>query len=439
MHPSAHLKSALAVRIGALGIALSAMACSRADSERSSQDHSAAQRAPTLQLVAPEIRNENGVTVAHFDSSAFVRTTQFTIDTHPVAVLDTHDVNYDYDVSRITSAYVLRDGSLLTNSRMSSKTIVFDSTGEPQRILAKFGTGKGDVGRLQNLTRTPGDTFIVTDFSNRNINYYTVNGFVRAAPIMSVVDERAFRLAGALHDGTLVMHNAGQLPGQYPNGRSKVDAVLMLINTKGLSGVIADVPDMTIATMRSGWDGQPGRMALHLRLGTQAQIVVWDSLIATGNGESYRISLRNDRGNVVSAINVNVPRRPVTAAMRDADLALRLAEMEYIDGKDGMKGEPLRLRKAWPVADTLPAFAGFFVTPDTTLWVVDARVPGDSVLHATAFNPRWEMIGRLTLAGSGEVIGFGNDRVVVRTAGIDDIGTLRVYRLVPVTGVSAPD
>jgi hypothetical protein len=389
--------------------------------------------------IAPELRDDSGVAVAYFDTSAFARTTQLAVDTHPIAVLDTHDVNYDYDVSRITSAYVLRDGSLVTNSRMSSKTIVFDSTGKPQRILAKFGTKEGDVGRLQNLTRTPLDTFIVTDFSNRNINYYTANGFVRHAPILSVVDERAFRLAGALRDGTLVMHNAGQLPEHFPNGRSRVDAVLMLIDPKGLSGVIADVPDMTIATMRSGWDGQPGRMPLHLRLGAQAQIVVWDSLIATGNGETYRISLRNDRGKVVSAIHVNAPPRPVTAAMREADLALRLAEMEYIDGKDGMKGEPLRLRKAWPVADTVPAFGSFFVTPDTTLWVVDARVPGDSAQYATAFNPRREMIGRLTFRGQGDIIGFGNDRMVVRTAGIDDIGTLHVYRLVPVSGASAPD
>jgi hypothetical protein len=203
------------------------------------------------------------------------------------------------------------------------------------------------------------------------------------------------------------------------------------MNPQGLSGVIADIPDITIATMRTGWDGERARMALPLRLGPRAQFIVWDSLIASGNGESYRVEFRNVSGRIVSALEINVRPRLTTAPIRDADLAYRVAELEYIDGKDAVRGEKLRLRKAWPIADTIPAFGGFFVSPNNTLWITSVPVPGDTTWQATAFNTRLEMTGRLTFTGQGVPIGFGDDRIVVRTAGVDDVATLRVFRFRP--------
>jgi hypothetical protein len=314
---------------------------------------------------------------------------------------------------------------------MSTRMIVFDSTAKPIRILARFGTAPGDLGRNQTLARAQHDTLVVTDFSNRRVNYYSSQEFVRQTPIPSVVDERADQLAGVLPDGTLVLHSGGQIPEHFPNGRSKHDAVVMVMNPQGLSGRIADIPDITIATMRTGWDGERTRMPLPLRLGPRAQIIVWDSLIATGNGESYRVAFRNVSGKIVSAVEISVPPRLMTTPIRDADLAYRVAELEYIDGKDAVSGEKLRLRKAWPIADTIPAFGGFFISPNNTLWITSVPARGDTTWQATAFNSRFEMTGRLTFTGQGAPIGFGDDRLVVRVAGVDEVATLRVFRFRP--------
>ena len=381
--------------------------------------------------VKPTLRTDRGVTVHSFDTTAFAATTQYVVESTPIAVLDNNDVNSDTSVARVDAAIFLRDRSFVTYSRMSTRMIVFDSAAKPIRILARFGTVPGDLGRNQTLARTQHDTLVVTDFSNRQVNYYSSQKFVRLSPITSVVDERADQLAGVLPDGTLVLHAGGQLPEHFPNGRSKHDAVLMVMNPQGLSGLIADIPDITIATMRTGWDGERARMALPLRLGPRAQVIVWDSLIATGNGESYRVEFRNVSGRIVSAVEINVPPRLTTAPMRDADLAYRLAELEYIDGKDAVRGEKLRLRKAWPVADTIAAFGGFFVSPNNTLWITSLPVPGDTTWQATAFNTRLEMTGRLTFAGQGVPIGIGDDRIVVRIAGVDEVATLRVFRFRP--------
>lgn len=391
--------------------------------------------APTADVatrsVKPTLRTDRGVTIHSFDTTAFAATTQYVVESTPIAVLDDNDVNSDTSVARVDAAIFLRDRSFVTYSRMSTRMIVFDSAAKPIRILARFGTVPGDLGRNQTLARTQHDTLVVTDFSNRQVNYYSSQKFVRLSPITSVVDERADQLAGVLPDGTLVLHDGGRLPEHFPNGRSKHDAVLMVMNPQGLSGLIADIPDITIATMRTGWDGERARMPLPLRLGPRAQVIVWDSLIATGNGESYRVEFRNVSGKIVSAVEINVPPRLTTAPMRDADLAYRLAELEYIDGQDAVKGEKLRLRKAWPVADTIAAFGGFFVSPNNTLWITSLPVPGDTTWQATAFNTRFEMTGRLTFTGQGTPIGFGDDRIVVRMAGVDEVATLRVFRFRP--------
>ena len=391
--------------------------------------------APTADVatrnVKPTLRTDRGVTIHWFDTTAFAATTQYVVESTPIAVLDNNDGNSDTSVARVDAAIFLRDRSFVTYSRMSTRMIVFDSAAKPIRILARFGTVPGDLGRNQTLARTQHDTLVVTDFSNRQVNYYSSQKFVRLSPITSVVDERADQLAGVLPDGTLVLHDGGRLPEHFPNGRSKHDAVLMVMNPQGLSGLIADIPDITIATMRTGWDGERARMPLPLRLGPRAQVIVWDSLIATGNGESYRVEFRNVSGRIVSAVEINVPPRLTTAPMRDADLAYRLAELEYIDGKDAVHGEKLRLRKAWPVADTIAAFGGFFVSPNNTLWITSLPVRGDTTWQATAFNTRLEMTGRLTFTGQGAPIGFGDDRIVVRIAGVDEVATLRVFRFRP--------
>ena len=381
--------------------------------------------------VKPTLRTDSGVTVHSFDTTAFAATTQYVVESTPMAILDNTDVNSDTSVARVDGAIFLRDRSFVTYSRMSTRMIVFDSTAKPIRILARFGTAPGDLGRNQTLARAQHDTLVVADFSNRRVNYYSPQKFVRQTPITSVVDERADQLAGVLPDGTLVLHSGGQIPEHFPNGRSKHDAVVMVMNPQGLSGRIADIPDITIATMRTGWDGERTRMPLPLRLGPRAQIIVWDSLIATGNGESYRVAFRNVSGKVVSVVEISAPPRLMTAPIRDADLAYRVAELEYIDGKDAVSGEKLRLRKAWPIADTIPAFGGFFISPNNTLWITSVPARGDTTWQATAFNSRFEMTGRLTFTGQGTPIGFGDDRLVVRVAGVDEVATLRVFRFRP--------
>lgn len=391
--------------------------------------------APTADVptrsMKPTVRTDSGVTVHSFDTTAFAATTQYVVESTPTAVLDNTDANSDTSVARVDRAIFLSDRSFVTYSRMNTRMILFDSTVKPIRILARFGSVPGDLGRNQTLARTQHDTLVVADFSNRQINYYSSQKFVRLSPLSSVVDERANQLAGVLPDGTLVLHSAGRLPEYFPNGRSKHDAVLMVMNQQGLSGLIGDIPDMTIATMRTGWDGERTRMALPLRMGPSAQVIVWDSLIATGNGESYRVAFRNVSGKIVSALEINAPPRLTTTSMRDADLAYRIAELEYIDGKAAVRGEKLRLWKAWPVADTIPAFGGFFVSPNNTLWITSVPVPGDTTWQATAFNTRFEMTGRLAFTGPGVPIGFGDDRLVVRIAGVDEVATLRVFRFRP--------
>lgn len=103
--------------------------------------------------------------------------------------------------------------------------------------------------------------------------------------------------------------------------------------------------------------------------------------------------------------------------MREARITAQLERFNATSGEQMVDPEESkRLVREQPFADSLPPYSSFFVTPDKTLWVVDYQVEGLGG-GATAYRRDGAIVGRLILpAGSGGIVAFGDDRVVLRTA-----------------------
>jgi hypothetical protein len=93
--------------------------------------------------------------------------------------------------------------------------------------------------------------------------------------------------------------------------------------------------------------------------------------------------------------------------------------------------ESRRVAREAPFADSLPPYEGLFVSPNATLWVVDATAPGDTSWSATAFRLDGAIVGRLQVGRAGRPVAYGNDRVVVREEDEDGVVSMKVFRIMP--------
>jgi hypothetical protein len=234
-----------------------------------------------------------------------------------------------------------------------------------------------------------------------------------------------------LRTGELVMSTAGLVQNTTVDTLTRPTASVVLMKAgSSTAALVATLPDLELMRIPTNYRGRAGMESMPLRFTRSLITIAWDTVIATGIGDGYRIDLRNATGQIRSSLRVPVPRRLVTKAMRDSVVAANLRRYEGQQGERLVDAaESRRIARARPVADSLPPYGNWFVSPDRTLWVVDAPGPGDTTGGATAFRQDGAIIGRLTWARQGEPVAFANDRVVLRDADEDGVVSLRVFRI----------
>jgi hypothetical protein len=164
-----------------------------------------------------------------------------------------------------------------------------------------------------------------------------------------------------------------------------------------------------------------------VRLGPRALVAMWDSVVVSASSEDYVVDGFSVQGKHLWRIEVSGPRRPVSRALRDAEIAAELGMLQSPLREPLINpGETERLIRAAAYADSLPAYSAVFVSPDRLLWIVDTFARGDSVWYATAFGPDGRMRGRLRGA-VGAPVAFGVHQVAVRVEDADGVVTVQVY------------
>jgi hypothetical protein len=256
-------------------------------------------------------------------------------------------------------------------------------------------------------------------------------GFVAEKPLPPIRNSAFIRPVGVLRTGELVLSTAGLGQRGIADSVTRPTASVVLISARADSAtVVAALPDLELLLIPTRYRGRVGSESMPLRFGRSARAVAWDTVIATGSGEGYRIDLRDATGRVRSVLRIPVPRRPVTKAMRDSAIGSALRQLEGAQmGAMVDPAESRRIEQVRPFADSLPPYGIWFVSLNQTLWVMDASAPGDTKGAATAFRQDGAIIGRLTWSRPDEPVAFGDDRVVMRQADADGVVSLRVFRI----------
>lgn len=389
---------------------------------------STASRAP----VAPSTRVENRVTVHAHDAGAFARAPQWTLDPKPLLVAGGANGDPEFDLTYAYTAELLSDGRMATFASIGAKLLVFTSDGRSARTIGRMGKGPGEFMAPSGVARLGADTLLILDGANNRLNWILADkGVVREQSRGTQERSPVERAVGALSGGRVVLSAGGLIQRGEPGKVVRPDAAVKMMSPAGTVVKIAALQDLELATIETRYRGQASTQTIPLRFTRHAHVVVWDSLIATAEGNGYNVDVRNASGRILSRIVVAVPRRPVTRAMREAAIEQALARFRTLQRERMVDpAESERIERATPVADSLPPYSSMSVTAGGTLWIVDAIAPTDTSWSATAFRRDGAIVGRLRARGNAMPITFDNDRVVLRTVDADGVVAFVVRRIV---------
>ncbi len=329
--------------------------------------------------VLPRTRMEAGIAVREHDAAAFTGAPQFVLDPVPLMIAGGANGAADYDLTYAYQAVLLSDGRLATLATIGNKLLIFDTDGRGQRVVGRTGEGPGEFMAVNGMFRMPGDTLFLPDGANNRLNWVLADrGVVKNSPRGTERRRPYERAVGLLPGGRFLMTSAGLLQEGLVGRVTRPSTPVFILTIDGNTREVTALPDYEIAVIESWYRGRPRNQSMPLRFSRSAQVLAWDTLVATAVGDGYRIDLRNAAGVVLAQLRVAVSRRVVTRAMRERAIEQELSRLRAPSGErmvDPKESE--RLVREQPFADSLPPYHELFTTAEKTLWVVDAIVPGD--------------------------------------------------------------
>jgi hypothetical protein len=382
---------------------------------------------PNTQAVLPAREMEAGVVVLRHNAGAFDRAPQWSIAPTPLAVAGGRSAGAEFDLTNVRNAELLSDGRIAAFAPIGNRVLLFGANGRGERTLARGGSGADDLKEPGGITRAAGDTVIVPDPGSNRVHWIVAGKGIVATKPLPKNKGPFMRPAGVLRNGQLVLSTAGIVqPGVTERVTRPMASILLLSPRADGARTIVELPDLEVIRIPTRYGATAGSETVVLRMSRWAMAAAWDTVVATGSGDGYRIDLRNSNGDMVSSIRVATPRRTIPKATRDLMLANVLRQFDGSAGADA--AEARRVAEATPFADALPPYGNWFVAPDRTLWIVDPALPGATRGTATAFRQDGAIIARLSWPGTGTPMAFGTDRVVMRES--DGGATvLNVYRI----------
>ena len=380
--------------------------------------------------VLPDTHTLNDVLVMDHHAAALRAAQQFLIDDTPSVV---YDGGMDRDLALASHFSRLRDRravALIDHGVI--ELVVLSPGGSQAQVLARQGEGPGELNGSGDLVLLPGDTIVVFDHATRRVSWFSADsGFIRTQPIPGSFPTGCFGVDGQLPDGRLVgtgrcgshrITPEGQLSASVPLARFDIE--LTSLDT------IAVITGSRIKWSEIDVGGRTERVMTWPSYGQMTTVAVAGSTIVVGSGEGgYAINLLDGDGRMSGRIVVDIPSIVVNNAFRD-----RVAEV-WIARRGSNVSQALRdsIRdrvRAETFADTVAAYHRVMSAPGGTIWVIDQRLPGDTVWSATAFRRDGAITGRLVFPiRLGDPHAFGDDDLVLMHEDEDGIVRYHVHPL----------
>lgn len=310
------------------------------------------------------------------------------------------------DLHGIVGLARLEDGSVLIGDR-AQRVSVFDAAGDYVRTFGGRGGGPGEFGAMTWIQRLPGDTVLVSDFSNnRRLSYFTPEGaFVRSVNASGVQ-----RVVAALADGSVVgmqisygsSHTPGP-PGAVEWGRDEVGLLRLGVDGRVLNSLgrfpgigWINPPDLGLMTIVD--EASP----LHATL-----VVGGGDRIYLTTGERFEIKILTPQGQTVGVIQEEHDLVPVTEGhLVDFFRVLTSGSSAFAN----TRWEALQ----WNVAEgrTLPVITALRLDDEGNLWIGERRAGRNAVQTWHVYSRTGEKLAAATMPAGFRPFSIGTENVL---------------------------
>jgi hypothetical protein len=374
----------------------------------------------------PTVHDSAGVRIVDYPGAALDSAPVMTIDS-TIAVIGRG--NDSLDLSRVDPPTMLPGGGIAV---FTQGTIhVFSPDGSHEEMIGRKGAGPGEF-NVATLARGLGDTLLASDRGNSRVSWIVPGaGVVRQEHVGLNSGRLMYDVVAGYRDDTLILGTMSYMvgmnvaPGRLPLGVGRV--------TPGVDTVHEILP--LEGTDFMSWSGpMPGGASVPARAAAArytpfAYGVQWgDDGFFAARTDHWKLDRYNPAGRRVLSVRLDRSRDPITATMRDSDVAVSLAQMQArAHGSFDADGYRKWL-SGLPYEDSLPAFDDPASSPGGTLWVRLPTMRYDSNWTYVGFGDDGRIVGRVS--GSGHApLAFGDDRIVLRHEDESGIVTFVVKRM----------
>lgn len=355
---------------------------------------------------AHAVRDSAGVEIVEDVRPAWAGGEGWTVGAEPLLRIGVVEGERPYQLSGVTGAARLSDGTVVVADAGSSEVRLFDADGRFATSVGGPGGGPGEFRRLSALGHGRGDTVWAYDFSLRRITRIGPSGTV--AGMTSLGSEPAMLGAlGALPDGSFVLKQlwaAGRTAEAATGGFRRDPVAFVRFDRAGaLRDTVGLFPGRELVVTFE--DGR-GVMSTPL-FARNAVGAVRDGRVVVGSQDRWELEEHDPGGGLLRRIRLRGPDLSVGPEDVERVIAGRV-EAAPPERRPGLR----RRLESSPVPGTRPAYGGLLADAAGNLWVSEwepyPRIPR----RWTVIDPRGRWLGPVTMPPAFHPLDIGGDWIL---------------------------
>jgi hypothetical protein len=315
------------------------------------------------------------------------------------------------DLKSIDNAILLPDDGIITSDRRGPLHR-FDANGRFTSALSRKGQGPGEYDFLVSL-QLVGDRLVWFDNAQMRITSLGLDG--KAGPVTRTMPPQTMATVNLVGETLVVL----DIPASARKGDT-VDATYRTVPATGAPRVLARVRTPSVFDPGSDMRLMPGPFKPRV---VSDVGVAGD--VAHSNGDPYVIDVSPSRG-APWRLQVDLPRRPVTAADRDSAAAAVVRAFRVAN----VNSLPPEVRaEVQSTPSTYPSISAIRVLRDGTVWIRPTVAAGERTARWDVFTRDGQRVGRVSLPVGARVRDGARDWILVVEPGEDDVPSVVRYRV----------
>jgi hypothetical protein len=383
------------------------------------------------------VRDSAGIEIVEHSEAAIAALPTLTLDTVPLVRIAGDEPGNLFTNIRAVSRR--KDGAILVFDLRSRDLRQYTTSGRLERVIARPGSGPGEIANVSRLLFLPDDSLIVFDGNNRRVSLYAPDGeFVRQYVYPKINGRSLPRIIGGRSSTQwyVAFGPAAKMPTATsgPIRRDPLDIVQYTVDTTPSSipgdamvDTIAAALDVEIypSTMTESGETYPDERVLEF--GKSTVVASNAGVVYVGTNERSEV-MAYDHGKPRRLIRFPSTSRAVTEAdrARYSEWLFRLYETYPPEFRAEKRSEIKILR----FATEHPHYERIVAGTDGSVWVKQSEVLDEDPQHFVVHDEQGRAVARVLLPARTQVFQVNRQEVLGVVLDDDDVPHVAVWRLV---------